>query len=99
MATTRYFKATDGVVTVFRASKTRIYQSAWFTRHDGETWPAGESGFSGKAAGAGGGQFPATQIEKAEFDRLVAAKNRRLGDTRYVSPSDSWVCNADVAEG
>ena len=88
--TTRYFKATDGKITAFRASKTRVYQSADLgneNRHLGSRYGIG---FSGKP-----GPVKAVEIDKAEYDRLVVLKNARLGKMQYgPSPQDSWVDNA-----
>jgi hypothetical protein len=96
--TTRYFKATDGKVTVFRASKTRVYSSAWFDVYAADDGGprVGASGFSVKPAGWGG-QFPAVEISKAEYDALVVRKVERIkaagGNPSYAAPHSSWVRN------
>lgn len=92
--TTRYFKATNGTVTMFRASKTRVYLSAQFR-------PA--ISFSGNNRTY---PHPVEEINKAEYDRLVKLKNERVkaadaskSDKRHtysVGPQDSWVYNADI---
>jgi hypothetical protein len=96
----RYFSATDGVITVFRASASRVYSSAWFTTEvsQGKPRPANGLGFSvSKHGNYPGGKYPAKEISKAEYDQLVAWKvNRLLAAGRYpggASPQDSWVVN------
>ena len=88
----RYFKATDGVITVFRSSATRVYVSASFTRYDGETRPSGDIGFSAKP-----GKFPTTEITHSEFVELTAAKVKRMKadgcPTWMTGPQQSWVRN------
>lgn len=97
--TTRYFKATDGKITVFRASKTRVYQSA------SGFGPKESISFSGRP-----GPFPTTEISKAEYDALVVVKAARIASrwaTKYPgeampswagsSPQDSWVDNPAIA--
>jgi hypothetical protein len=84
----RYFSATDGDVTVFRASDTKVYQSATRTR-----WSIS---FSGKPAGLGA--MPAKEITKAQYAALVALKQARVQASggRHSdggAPSDSWVAN------
>jgi hypothetical protein len=83
---TRYYKFTDGERTYFRASK-RQYQSGWASQ--------ARSGFSGSPVPIG--QYPAVEIDKAEYERLNALKAKRLAGCRFVSASDSWVLNAEAA--
>jgi hypothetical protein len=92
--TKRYFKATDGDITVFRASDTKVYQSASKTN-----WGIS---FSGKPAGLGA--MPAVEITKVEYTALVALKQARIKASNGGrhddggSPSDSWVSNEALAE-
>lgn len=85
---TRYFKATDGTKTVFRASPTKEYQ---FANMDGQftALPPRKPGY-----------FLAVEITKAEYDALVAAKMERLKasgrNLRFITPSNSWVSNASL---
>lgn len=104
--TTRYFKGTDGIITVFRASKTKVYQSAWFSRDEGQTFPRGDQGFSGATVarhpyatkyGVAARTVTTTEIAKAEYDSLVKLKNTRFADPTQASPQDSWVPNAEIA--
>jgi hypothetical protein len=88
-----YFKATDGVRTIFRATEAgRLYRSGVF-------FPGGAIGFSGKVPSTG--SYPAVKITKAEYDTLVRAKVARViatgKDPKYAeSPQDSWVNNASL---
>jgi hypothetical protein len=88
----RYFKATDGKTTFFRASDTRVYASAQKTTGS-VSFSAGPPGF---------GWVPAVEITKAEYEALVALKNARLeavygeGGSRYSPPYFSWVCNSQL---
>jgi hypothetical protein len=98
--TKRFYKATDGSLTVFRATDTKVYQSATITNWGSEAKPRLNISFSGKAAGVGA--MPAIEITKAEYDALTSLKLRRMramGEAiRYsTSPSHSWVAN-DVIE-
>jgi len=103
MAATRYFKATDGKRTFFRASPTRAYQSLtvypdwrdWCLHRDGR------------------GVFPATEITRQEYNALIALKNERglrdqakweesngrswNGGAFLTAPGDSWVYNEVLA--
>jgi hypothetical protein len=89
--TKRYFSATDGDVTVFRASATRVYQSALKLRHG--------ISFSATPAHLMLGAMPAKEITKAQYTALVALKQARVrasGGGRHQdggAPSDSWVAN------
>jgi hypothetical protein len=80
--TTCYFAGTDGTVTVFRASPTRVYQSATFR-------PISFSAWAPKAPGA----FCVSEVTKAEYERLVALKKSRTSDN---SPQASWVHNREL---
>ena len=93
--TTRYFKATDGKKTVFRASKTRVYASANID----------SASFSAKPASAG--MAPTIEITKAEYDRLTVLKHARCRidfakyserfiQSRCSDPEQSWVRNAEL---
>ena len=88
--TKRYFKATDGKFTIFRASESRAYQGAWMRIEqlsrraaDGKSWePYGEPipvamGFSAYPVPPHG-QFPAIEIGKGEYQALVAIKTTRI---------------------
>jgi hypothetical protein len=89
--TTRYFKATDGKITVFRASKTKVYQSA------GGFGPREWIRFSTYAANVGTANKRACiEIDKAEYDRLNAIKFARLGAANGIGPQDSWVENSEI---
>jgi hypothetical protein len=104
--TDRYYKATDGLLTVFRASK-RVYASAWFTTEIGQgglpfVRRSPGIGFSMHAPGARGGNYPTEEITEAEYAALVAAKVERVKnegrDPKYfTSPQDSWVHNRALA--
>lgn len=81
-----YVKATDGEVTVFRASRSKPYVSAYFNGFGSTSGIA----FSGKPGG-----HPCVAIDKAEYDRLVALKKQR---TDQNSPQASWIYNAALAK-
>lgn len=88
--TKRYFSATDGKITVFRASDSRVYQSA--------TKSGWGISFSAKPAALGA--MPAVEITKAEYNALVALKQARVRAGNVGghhadggAPSDSWVSN------
>jgi hypothetical protein len=90
---TKFFQATDGKITAFRATASgRAYQSAQLT---------GKGGIGFRSAPASAGFYPAVEITKAEFDALQAAKVERLkaeGSRRsFTSPQDSWVRNTALA--
>jgi hypothetical protein len=92
---TRYFKATDGTFTVFRATASRVYASAWMVidrsteRAANDTWvPVGEPhpvnmGFSAKPSAA----LPAVEITKAEYSALVARKVARTDAEKAANPA------------
>ena len=87
---TRYFKATDGKITVFRASKTRVYRSARIH---------GVISFS-TGGNPSPGWHPAVEIDQAEYVRLNSIKTKRIAAAagqRFAGPQDSWVENADLA--
>lgn len=90
---TKYFSATDGTITVFRASETRTYVSATMAGRGG-------IGFSGKPAGRQGTTeyHPATEITKAEYEALNAIKMARIkaAGRTLINPGDSWVNNTDL---
>jgi hypothetical protein len=79
--------ASDGHVTYFRASETRVYQSCI------------KGSFSAKPAFFGA--VVAQEITRAEYDTLVVLKNQRLiAEGReprgYTQPYHSWVLNAAI---
>jgi len=87
----KYFSATDGTITVFRASATRTYQSALKLRNG--------ISFSATPAKLMEGAMPAVEITKGEYDALVALKVERLkasGTKGYTKPGDSWVKNTSL---
>jgi hypothetical protein len=91
----RYFRATDGVFTVFRHSNsTKLSFRSASMRLGGDG--VAEIGFRDK------GQYPAVKIDKAEYDALVHAKmiRRSRVEGRISScdgePSQSWVRNVDL---
>jgi hypothetical protein len=94
--TTRYFSATDGTFTVFRATATRTYAAAdWLVRDGSYPYCIG---FKGRA---GQGTKPAQEITKSEYEALTARKVTRIkahgGDPRrFNSPQDSWVRNGGI---
>ena len=89
---TKFFQATDGKITVFRATASgRAYQSALKLRNG--------ISFSATPANLMEGAMPAVEITKGEYDALVALKAERLkasGTKGYTKPSDSWVFNASL---
>jgi len=87
----KYFSATDGTITVFRASATRTYQSALKLRNG--------ISFSATPANLMEGAMPAVEITKGEYDALCALKVQRLkatGKSYYTKPGDSWVKNTSL---
>lgn len=89
----RYFKATNGTVTIFRASDARVYQSAWIQLH-----PTGAVHLMGFSARQRGGELVVEEIVKSDYDTLVARKNARLKaigarDDAFGEPRNSWVNN------
>lgn len=92
--TKRYFKATNGEYTIFRASESRTYRYGWInlsqrTRRsaDGKTWEKyGEVipldlGFTNPTTvpkSATTGPLPAVEIGKGEYMALVAIKTARI---------------------
>lgn len=85
----RYFKGSDGKITVFRGS-TRMFRAV------STTDPAGRHSIS-FAGTLGPGRFPVEEISKAEYQKLVRAKLARVSalDVRGSgsSPQDSWITN------
>jgi hypothetical protein len=88
----RYFKATDGRFTIFRATASRVYGSAWIQTNGERVTLAG---FSMKPAGMY--PLPAIEIDRMEYHRLTALKMARIvtagGNPKWAAPSDSWVRN------
>jgi hypothetical protein len=107
MAHKRYFKATDGFITVFRASATKFYHSANFTSDQQVAGgpfvlTSDDIGFSKYDAPAGSKLVhPAEEIVESQYLTLVARKNERLRATgrplTTCTPRDSWVSNKAVA--
>lgn len=107
MATTRYFKATDGKNTYFRASPSRAYLSL-------TGFEPGRFGFTLHRDTRG--RFPAVEITRQEYVKLVELKQARLAQAKADfqakhpeqklhsfsfagnAPSDSWVRNEVLAE-
>jgi hypothetical protein len=90
----RYFKATNGRFTIFRATASRVYGSAWIQCNADRVTL---SGFSMKPASASVYPIPAIEIDRAEFNRLNMLKMSRImtagGNPKWAVPSDSWVKN------
>lgn len=98
--TKRYYKATDGQITVYRATESREYHSAQIRKEDRYF------GFSALPASPAH-PYPAVEIDKAEYQSLVAQKVARIearkaemiaaGQRVYSgfggAPGDSWVAN------
>lgn len=93
---TTYYKATDGVITVFRATERRTYLSAWIRRHAGEGRPVG-IGFTTKDDG-----FPVVEIDHDEYRRLAAIRDKRMfaGEGPRWTPRarDAWVHNSELID-
>lgn len=83
MPTTRYFAATDGNKTYFRASPTRVYRSM-----SKNNWPGWM--FSMHARGP----YPVHEITGKEYRALINLKAKR--DPKATAPRDSWVFNHDL---
>lgn len=100
----RFFKATDGDITVFRASATKFYHSANFSSDQqvagGPMMLLERISFS-QYDHVPGHTYPAEEIVQSEYATLVARKNSRIkahGDNREgASPQESWVRNAALA--
>jgi hypothetical protein len=94
MAQIRYFRATNGRFTVFRAS-TRVYLSAWIQSNAERVTNYGFSMLSAK------GRVPAEEMTKAEYDALNARKIERIiaagRQPKNAAPRDSWVANLPKA--
>lgn len=86
MPTTRYFAATDGTRTYFRASSSRAYRSM----SNDPTYPRQWSFHMYSSA-----PYPVHEITGKEYRALIRAKAVRTSGT---APSDSWVYNRDLAE-
>jgi hypothetical protein len=93
---TTYYKATNGVLTVFRATERRTYASAWIRQHVGRDLPVA-IGFSAKPDGC-----PVVEIDQDEYRRLAAIRDQRLfGDrTKHRNPRacDAWVHNSELID-
>jgi hypothetical protein len=98
----RFFKATDGYITVFRASAMRFYHSANFSSDQqvaGGPMVLLESISFSQYDHVPGHTYPAEEIVQSEYDTLVARKNSRVKahggrHSDGASPQDSWVSNA-----
>jgi hypothetical protein len=97
---TRYFKATDGRVTVFRQASRQVYRWVHFRTEDLTRGPAPVGEITWSIARRDGAH-PAEEIGPTEHTTLAVLKARRLhadygdaGDAR--SPQNSWVRNADL---
>jgi hypothetical protein len=82
----RYFKATDGQRTYFRASPTRIYQSLSVDPTRPVIW-----GWT--LHRHANGRYPAVEITREEYVRLCAIKNK---DHTYTAPRHSFIDNATL---
>lgn len=107
MGQSRYFKATDGERTYFRASSTRVYLSLGFDRGGSPTFSANPPSKTHPHA--------VVEIDKVEYNNLVKLKMERVerrnrsfvalgkvaGKDFYPggdSPSDSWIRNIDLED-
>lgn len=84
--TTRYFAATDGKLTYFRASPSRVYRS--MTLYPDRSY--NPYTFHMHANGS----FPVHEITGKEYRALIRLKAQR--DPRATAPSDSWVFNSQL---
>lgn len=102
--TKRYYAATDGNVTVFRATG-RTYGSAFFVaKVDLDTGLPHARNISFSASMGHPGHHSVVEITKSEFDALQALKVQRIlavggNPAIFVSPQDSWVRNSALADG
>lgn len=87
---TTYYKATDGVITVFRATERRTYKSVFIRRHVGASRTVG-IGFSTKDDG-----FPVVEIDRDEYQRLAAIRDKRLLGGKTPRAQDAWVRNDEL---
>lgn len=104
--TKRYYKATDGYITVFRATEERAYKSAHFSgdqKVPGGPWVS-VSAISFSAAPPAKSMFShaTEEITQSEYETLQARKVTRIkaggADPRnHTSPQASWVSNAALA--
>lgn len=101
----RYYKATDGVLTVFRATDGNGYAFAVFcTDCTGALpFPAPRRGQMpiGFSNVSGADRHPAVEITASEYQALQAAKVERVKNSGrdpkyYTAPSDSWVRNKAI---
>ncbi len=100
-----FFKATDGKITIFRATgRPNGFAFGYFTTGTdsrGEPEPAGTIGFSNTP---GSDRHTAIPLQRAEHARLVALKAERVkadyGDKGYHNgPQDCWIRNSQLGEG
>jgi hypothetical protein len=86
----RYYKATNGQITVFRSTN-RTYRSASFT-----TQPSGQVSSIGFSAVSG--QYPAIEISRQKYLQLQQLKADRCQteNARADHPGASWVRNSDI---
>lgn len=92
---TRYFRASNDTVTVFRSTQSRDYTRASIRRAPVDLQsPNAICLFSFSASV---GELEAVEITKAEYAQLVAAKTKRTAGVPYShGPVYSWVPNSDV---
>ncbi len=97
--TKRFFKFTDGTRTVFRG--TGMPRGFLF----GTLTPRGWISFTNGASVPGNASvYRTTEIDKAEFNALVALKAKRVADAgldnnQHSSPQDAWVFNTALPSG
>lgn len=84
----RYFSATDGVRTCFRASSTMAYVSGECQE---KVW-TGQVTYHTRFSKAPG-LWPAKEITKAEFNQLMTLKQAR---TKQTAPWASWIMNSSL---
>lgn len=85
--TTRYFKATDGEKTYFRASS-GAYESLTGLE-------PGALRFGWSFHRDGRGRHPVTEITRKEYVALIALKQKRVPGRN--APGYSWVLNSAIA--
>jgi hypothetical protein len=105
---TRYWKASNGRITAFRASDDREYQSAWWNTEvvEGVARVVGGIVFSKKPAT--GDKCEAIEISAAEYEALMARQRTRViaaggtpsrpveGWPKGAVPQDCWVRRGGV---
>lgn len=86
---TRYYSASNGEITVFRASVSRVYHSVEFRRF-GWTFRSNPAHIPKS--------YPAIEISRAQYEILHIAKNTSLREVGknprdYATPAESFVPN------